>query len=49
MTEEIEIKIENGVMVATINRTTQKNALNKGMYAALSDAFERVIRGESLR
>ncbi|HMK65734.1 MAG TPA: enoyl-CoA hydratase-related protein [Thermodesulfobacteriota bacterium] len=49
MTDEIEIKIENRVMIATINRSTKKNALNKGMYTILADAFKQVNQDESLR
>ena len=49
MTRDVEVTIEKGVLILTINRSGKKNALNRDMYSAFADAFERVNRDETAR
>lgn len=41
MSDDIQLAVDQGVLVATINRPTKKNALTREMYASLAAAVSR--------
>jgi enoyl-CoA hydratase/carnithine racemase len=39
MTKDVDVKIEKGILILTINRVGKKNALTGDMYGVFADAF----------
>ncbi|MBC7984877.1 MAG: enoyl-CoA hydratase/isomerase family protein [Candidatus Obscuribacterales bacterium] len=49
MTEHVQVVVDQGVMIVTLNRPDKKNALNNAMYGALADALVRAEAEPSIR
>jgi enoyl-CoA hydratase/carnithine racemase len=49
MVGDIEVKIDKGVLILSINRANKKNALCEDMYSGFANAFEQLDRDETIR
>ena len=49
MTDHIKTELDGGVLTVTLARPEKKNAITQAMYAALSDAVERVRSDDAIR
>jgi enoyl-CoA hydratase/carnithine racemase len=49
MTEQVEIKNDNGILTLTLRRPDKKNALTNEMYGALADAIEGAQNDAAVR
>lgn len=49
MTGDVEVNIEKGILILTINRVNKKNALGEDMYSVFAGAFEQLGRDETIR
>ncbi len=49
MTEQVQVTLDKGVQILTLNRPDKKNALTSEMYGALADGLERAERDPNIR
>ena len=48
MIKDVDVKIEKGILILTINRVGKKNSLTEDMYGVFADAFDQLGRDETL-
>jgi enoyl-CoA hydratase/carnithine racemase len=49
MTEFVNVAVDNGVMIVTLNRPEKKNAINSAMYAVMAEALSKAETDPTIR